>query len=182
MNAAPSFQELSPDIIMSSVEQFLNIRLNGVITPYNSYVNRVYGLQAADNSRYVVKFYRPGRWSAGCVLEEHRFLFQCGEHEIPVIPPIVPEGRTSLGEACGILFSVFPLRGGRTFDVTSDGDWARLGSIVGRMHQVGRMEAAGERAVCSPGETTVQQVEALMSGGLIPETCLADFRLVCGDT
>ncbi len=66
--------------------------------------------------------------------------------------------------------------------MTSDGDWARLGSIVGRMHQVGRMEAAGERAVCSPGETTVQQVEALMSGGLIPETCLADFRLVCGDT
>ncbi len=108
MNAAPSFQELSPDIIMSSVEKFLNIRLNGVITPYNSYVNRVYGLQAADNSRYVVKFYRPGRWSAGCVLEEHRFLFNAGNMRFPSYPRLCPKGGQAWGKPAAYCFPYFP--------------------------------------------------------------------------
>lgn len=182
MSFPPTFEDLSPDVIVSSVEKFLELRLDGVITPYNSYVNRVYGLQDGVGGRFIVKFYRPGRWSREGILEEHRFLFQCGEREIPVIPPLVSRAETSLGEACGILFAVFPLRGGRTFDIGTKDDWIRLGSIVGRMHQVGRMEPAKERVLCSPVATTSVEVEDLIGKNYVPEACLDDFRSVCQDT
>ena len=175
-----AFQDITPDSIIKHVEDHLGITLDGVLTPYNSYINRVYGLQDEDGARYIVKFYRPGRWTKESILEEHRFLFQCEENEIPVIPPIVPEGCGSLGETTGkICFALFPLRAGRTFDIAGDRDWVRLGSIIGRMHQVGRQETAEHRVLCSPETTTEKQIEKLLSGGLVHPDCAGDFENIC---
>ena len=44
----------------------------------NSYENRVYQFKAEDGLRYVVKFYRPERWSKAQILEEHSFAFELG--------------------------------------------------------------------------------------------------------
>ncbi|WP_237578171.1 phosphotransferase, partial [Klebsiella pneumoniae] len=46
------------------------------LTPLNSYENRVYQFQDEERHRYVVKFYRPERWSAEQILEEHLTRFQ----------------------------------------------------------------------------------------------------------
>ncbi|MFW5769131.1 MAG: phosphotransferase, partial [Spirochaetota bacterium] len=131
-------------MIVTAGEAYLDTRLDGVITPFNSYVNRVYGLRAEEGNPFIAKFYRPGRWSSECIGEEHRFVLQCAAAEIPVVPPLSAAGPVpaTLREREGILYTVFPLKGGRTFDVASDEDWVRLGSIVGRMHAVGRMEEA----------------------------------------
>jgi len=182
MDSKASFQDLTPDIILPSVEEHCGVNLEAVMTPYNSYINRVYGLQDEDNQRYVVKFYRPQRWSTEGILEEHRFLMQCAEEDIPVIPPLILQGQTTLGEARGIRFAVFPLRAGRTFDITSDKDWLRLGSIVGRIHQVGIKETAQHRTVCSPTATTEKYCEDIVTQGLIPPDCVDDFHAVCEQT
>jgi len=42
------FQDLTPEIIISCVEEHCGINLDGVIIPNNSYVNKVYGLQGED--------------------------------------------------------------------------------------------------------------------------------------
>lgn len=182
MNISSPFEVLSPENVVSSVEDHLGIRLDGMITPYNSYVNRVYGVRDEDGRRFIAKFYRPGRWSRDCILEEHKFIVECEKHEIPVISPLIPAGKASLGNADGILFSVFPLRAGRTFDITDDQDWVRLGSIVGRMHQVGKKEQSLKRPLCSPEKTTAGQVKQLISTGLVSGECLDEFTAVCKTT
>jgi len=182
MDEKTSFRELTPDIILPCVEECCGVSLEAVITPYNSYINRVYGLQDEEGRRHIVKFYRPQRWSAEGILEEHRFLQQCAEEQLPVIPPVILQDGTTLGEARGIHFAVFPLRAGRTFDITSEKDWARLGSVVGRIHQVGKKETAPHRTVCSPAATTGKYCKQLVAQGLIPPDCLDDFQSVCDQT
>jgi len=144
----------------------------------------VYGLRDEEGNPFVAKFYRPGRWSSECIGEEHRFVVQCAAAEIPVVPPLPAAGpvTATLREREGILYTVFPLKGGRTFDVASDEDWVRLGSIVGRMHRAGRMEEAERRVVCSPRETTAAEIEQLVGSGLIPEDLLPDFARICFET
>jgi Ser/Thr protein kinase RdoA (MazF antagonist) len=85
---AGSFQLLSPGLALQSVDEGYGLELDGTLDAYPSYVNRVYGIRAEDGERYVVKFYRPGRWSREAVLDEHRFLLDCAEAEIPVIAPL----------------------------------------------------------------------------------------------
>jgi Ser/Thr protein kinase RdoA (MazF antagonist) len=184
----PSFDRLSPDTIVAAGEAYLGRRLDGVITPFNSYVNRVFGLRDEEGNPFVAKFYRPGRWTEGCLREEHRFVRQCVEAEIPVVPPLSaddPSGPSevpTLRVAEGITHTLFPLRGGRTFDVASDEDWVRLGAIVARMHLVGEREEAKERSLCSPEHTTTDQVDRLASSGLIPDDLVSDFTGVCTET
>ena len=81
----PPFDGLSPELVLDAVERSFGLRLNGIITPYSSYINRVYGLESEAGERYVVKFYRPGRWSAAAIEEEHRFVIECMEQELPVV-------------------------------------------------------------------------------------------------
>ena len=71
------FAALSPDLVLSAAEAGLLTGFESVLTPYNSYINRVYALRDEDGSRYVIKFYRPGRWPREAVAEEHEFLRDC---------------------------------------------------------------------------------------------------------
>jgi Ser/Thr protein kinase RdoA (MazF antagonist) len=182
MDPKANFQNLTPEIILPCVEEHCAVRLQSVMNPYNSYVNRVYGLQDEDGQRYVVKFYRPGRWSPDSILEEHRFLLQCAEMDLPVIAPLILEDGSSLSEIEGIQFAVFPHRAGRTFDITSEEDWLRLGSIVGRIHQVGKSETAMHRVLCSPVATTEKYFRDLVSQGLVSPDCIDEFNSVCEQT
>jgi Ser/Thr protein kinase RdoA (MazF antagonist) len=111
--------------------------------------------------------------------EEHRFLFQCEEAEVPVVPPLLSLEGKSLGSTDQILFALFPFRGGRNFDITSDNDWTRLGSLIGRLHLAGQKETADQRIVCSPSETTKKQIDNLISSKLVHPDCLDDFEQIC---
>lgn len=87
---------LTPEVVLGAVEASFGLRLTGVVTPFASYVNRVYGLRAEDGSEYVAKFYRPDRWSDDAILEEHEFLFDCADAELPVVAPLADEEGATL--------------------------------------------------------------------------------------
>lgn len=53
-----------------------------------------------DSKRYVVKFYRPERWSSEQITEEHQFSLDLAELEIPVIAPLRLNSKT-LHTHCG---------------------------------------------------------------------------------
>ena len=59
-----SFDLLTPYVAMQAVESVIGTPVDGALTGYPSYVNRVYGFGAEDGRQYVAKFYRPGRWVA----------------------------------------------------------------------------------------------------------------------
>lgn len=178
MEQLPDFDTLTPDLLLSAVEKSHALRLSGVMTPYNSYVNRVYGLEDDDGCRYVVKVYRPGRWTGEAIRNEHRYVLQAAEEELPVIPPLPGTDGETLHRAGSFFYALLPLKGGRTFDPVSGEDWYRIGSLVGRLHRIGSRESAPERIRYTPAEVTARQVEALTASGLIPPAEGREFASV----
>ena len=189
----PAFDELTPELIMDAVEAHTGLFLDGTLTPYNSYVNRVFGVTDEDENRYIAKFYRPGRWSREAILEEHEFLADCAEAEIPVVLPLSAANST-LGEYEGFLFSVFPRVRGRTFDIAGDGDWERVGRVIGRLHRVGRIRQSPARLRLTPQSTTARYIADLTgsaAGGtsgaetagksLVHPDCAGDFNRICSE-
>ncbi len=204
-----SFDSLSPDAALSAVEESHGFRLDATLNPYSSYVNRVYGVKKEDGESLVVKFYRPGRWTEEAIHEEHRFLLDCVEAEIPVVAPLPGlDGRTlyrtrgagedetgAAGAAAGavsteavspgeqgILFSVFPKMGGRNFEADGDQDLIRLGALLGRCHAAGIRRAAPHRLTCLPGTLTRSFVDELLSQKLVHPKHAPDFQKICRET
>src|SRR5690349_10340866 len=74
---------LTPHKVLEAVEA-AGVPCNPVCHPLNSFENRVYEVEREDRARIVAKFYRPGRWTRDQILDEHRFLAELDEAEIPV--------------------------------------------------------------------------------------------------
>src|SRR5512147_2648294 len=116
---AEEFRRLTPDQVLDAVE-VCGRRCTGRFFALNSYENRVYQYELEDGSMVVGKFYRPGRWSREAILDEHAFLAELAEAEIPVACPLsLPNGGT-LGEVRGILYALFPRVRGRVPQELSD--------------------------------------------------------------
>src|SRR3954466_6837858 len=101
--------------MLTCVEQALGARATGRTFTLNSMENRVYDIELEDERRVVTKFYRPGRWSREQILEEHSFLLELVENEIPAVPPLIlGNGSTLDASSDGILFAVFDKVRGRS--------------------------------------------------------------------
>ena len=138
-NNAFNFQTLHPDTIMDALfEQ--GIRVDSGLTPLNSYENRVYQFQDEDRRRFVVKFYRPERWSVDQILEEHQFAIELLEDEVPVAAPLAFNGQTLLSHQ-GFHYAIFPSVGGRQFEADNIDQMEAVGRYLGRLHQTGREHA-----------------------------------------
>ena len=138
------FLGLTPDRVLAAVERS-GLRCNTVCYPLNSFENRVYEVELEGRSRVVAKFYRPGRWSAEQILEEHAFLAELETEEVPVCAVRhFPDGST-LQRIDDIYYSLSDRRGGRAPDELSDPLCRRLGTLVARMHNVAARHAAVHR-------------------------------------
>jgi Ser/Thr protein kinase RdoA (MazF antagonist) len=138
------FLGLTPEAVLAAVEA-AGLRCNPVCYPLNSFENRVYEVELADQTRLIAKFYRPGRWSAEQILEEHRFIADLAAAEIPVatVRPF-PDGAT-LRRTENIFYSLADRRGGRAPDELTPELALRLGRLVGRLHNVGAADPAPHR-------------------------------------
>ncbi len=176
-----SFEDLTPDKILKSAEISLEIPFSGYLHPLPSYINRVYELESAAGERFIIKFYRPGRWTFDCIMDEHDFILDCYENEIPVVPPIILNTGSTINEVDGIYYALFNKRSGRLIELNSDEDWIRLGAIVGRMHSVGYRFDADNREILHPQETTKSDVNYLLDQNLIPEPYKSEFVKLTGE-
>lgn len=177
MATCGDFTALTPDVMLDAVEQALGQRLTGLAQPHNSYINRVYELQAVAGERLIAKFYRPGRWTREALLDEHRFVLECAAEEIPVVAPMELAGGT-LHTVEGIFFAVFPKRWGRAFEATCDEDWRRLGRVLARMHGIGARAEAPDRVVMHPAHSTEADIAQLREAGVVSARQRADFFAV----
>ncbi|EYF04504.1 serine/threonine protein kinase [Chondromyces apiculatus] len=161
------FFSLTPQKVLEAVE-VAGVPCNPVCYPLNSFENRVYEVEREDRTRVVAKFYRPGRWTEAQLLEEHQFLQELAEEELPVCAPrAFPEGGT-LRQIEGIYYCLFDRMGGRAPDELDDGLLERLGMLVARMHNVGAARP-GVHRVRVDANTFVRQELAWMEGrGVLP--------------
>ena len=181
------FYELTPDRILNAVEA-CGFRCTGRCLALNSMENRVYEVEIeVDNpeklkSRHdafrVVKFYRPGRWSKEQILEEHQFLEDATEAELPVVAPLKFSDGTTLQSMkdIAIWFAVFPKVGGRINDEFNKTELQMLGRLLGRLHNVGAAKKAPHRMQLTPTTYGRASLALLEEKGILPKNLGSRYR------
>ena len=164
--SAHPYDLLTPDVIIGAVESCGGFSDRRILA-LNSYENRVYQVGMEEGAPLIVKFYRPGRWSEAAILEEHDFALELAQAEIPVVPPIVREGR-SLFEYEGFRFALFERRGGRWPELDTQAERAWMGRFLGRIHAVGRRRAFQHREWLDIARLGDDSRDFLLESGWIP--------------
>ncbi|WP_312671748.1 serine/threonine protein kinase [Pseudescherichia sp.] len=168
-----TFQTLHPDTIMDALfEQ--GIRVDSGLTPLNSYENRVYQFQDEDRRRYVVKFYRPQRWSVAQISEEHQFAHELMNDEVPVAAPLEFNGQTLLTHQ-GYCYAIFPSLGGRQFEADNLDQMEWVARYLGRLHQTGRKKVFTHRPSIDVNEYLIEPRKLFEQSALIPSGLKAAF-------
>jgi len=171
MTALAPYAGLTPETVLDALEG-AGLRGDGRLLALNSYENRVYQVWLEDGTSVVAKFYRPGRWSEAQILEEHAFVLELAEREIPAVAPLVLEGRTLAGHA-GFRFAVFPRRGGRTPELDRRDTLEWIGRFIGRIHAVGATRPFTERPALDAESFGREPRDWLLQHGFLPPERLA---------
>lgn len=138
------FYNLTPDVILKALEES-GFEPTGHCMALNSFENRVYDCKLEDGSHVVGKFYRPGRWNREQIQEEHDFLLQLKDDEIPVCAPVFfPDGGT-IHQIENIYYALWPRTGGRAGDELSDDALEILGRLLARIHNMGASKQCAHR-------------------------------------
>ncbi len=175
-----AFPELGPDTVLNLVEKALGIPCTNLCRQLNSYINRVFELEAVDGRGLVLKLYRPDRWSKTALQDEHDFLLELDEHEIPVIPPLTLQNGETLGHHDGLYFSVFPRCGGRSYDEFNEEQWLEIGRLLGRSHAIGAVHPSRDRITMLPDHSTNDQIQFILESNVIPRDDMASrFSSLC---
>ncbi|MCG9658401.1 serine/threonine protein kinase [Vibrio mediterranei] len=161
-----NFDALTPDFMWYALES-IGVRAESGLLALNSYENRVYQFTDEDRKRFVVKFYRPQRWSREQIQEEHDFSNELVENEVPIAAPLSINGET-IHEYQGYLFTLFNSEGGRQFEVDNLEQLEWVGRFMGRIHQVGAQKKFIHRPTIGLEEYVYQPRKLLQSSRFIP--------------
>ncbi|OIR04700.1 serine/threonine protein kinase [mine drainage metagenome] len=175
-NTDHSFSSLTPDCVLNALES-VGLRCDGRLLALNSYENRVYQVGIEDNAPLVAKFYRPARWTDEAILEEHAFVQELAEREIPVVPALLIDGRTLLPFE-GFRFSIFPKHGGRAPELEDRDTLEWLGRFLGRIHAVGAISNYRHRPELNIETFGTEPRAFLLANGFIPADIDAAYRSV----
>ena len=162
------FYHLTPDVIIRAVEE-CGFEPNGYVLTLNSFENRVYDIALEEGNHVVAKFYRPGRWSAEQIREEHQFLLDLQNDEITVCAPIVFNDGTTIKNIEGLHYAIWPRTGGRQEDELSDLDLEILGHLLARIHNTGSAGKMEKRIHLTGEEYVSKSLRFLAEGNWIPE-------------
>ncbi|RTL56904.1 MAG: serine/threonine protein kinase, partial [Rhodocyclaceae bacterium] len=168
------YSTLGPDTVLDALES-LGLRPDGRQLALNSYENRVYQVGMEDGPPLIVKFYRPQRWSDEAILEEHAFVAELAEQEIPAVPALTLAGRT-LHHFQGFAFALFPRQGGRAPELGDPDTLEWLGRFMGRIHAVGAIQPYRHRPALTPHTFGTESRDWLLANNFIPPELLASWQ------
>jgi Ser/Thr protein kinase RdoA (MazF antagonist) len=160
------FAALSPDVVLDAAAS-LGLDGGGHLFALNSYENRVYQLGRGEGA-FVLKFYRPGRWSDAQIAEEHAFTAELAAAELPVATPWVSDGRT-LFRFRGFRWSAFPWKRGRAPELDAPAARELLGRALARMHRIGELQPFRVRPRLGIERLGIQAREVVLDSGHVPE-------------
>jgi Ser/Thr protein kinase RdoA (MazF antagonist) len=151
---------------MNAVES-LGFLCDGCTYPLNSYENRVYQVGIEGQAPMIIKVYRPDRWSAEQILEEHEFCFELIDQELPAIAPWRNNEGQSLFNYDGFLFCIFSRRGGHAPEFAEPDHLEMLGRLLGRIHAIGGVQPFEHRPQISVDRLGTQSIQ-LISEAFMP--------------
>jgi Ser/Thr protein kinase RdoA (MazF antagonist) len=176
MNSLPpqDFSTLPPDRVLNAVES-VGFRSDGRLLALNSYENRVYQIGLEEGAPLIAKFYRPKRWTDEAILEDHSFVQELVDHEIPVVPAMLLNGKT-LHTFEGFRFSIFPKHGGRAPELEGRSTLEWMGRFLGRIHAIGSLKPYQERPILDIKSFGEQPRDYLLSHEFIPADLDTAYR------
>jgi len=177
------FFSLTPDRILDAVEK-TGLQCTGRAFQLNSMENRVYDLEIVSEEKKsgvdscITKFYRPGRWSFDQISEEHQFLFDLVEYDIPVVAPKRSESGETIFKLddLDIYFSIFPKVGGRNPSELDSEQLGIVGRLLARLHNVGSTKEAASRIELSPENYGYQSLDFLLENNSLPANIEQDYQ------
>ena len=175
-NSPNNFSTLTPDCVLNALES-IGLRSDGRLLALNSYENRVYQVGMEEGAPLVAKFYRPLRWADAAILEEHAFVQELVEREIPVVPALALDGRT-LHEFEGFRFSVFLKHGGRAPELEDRDTLEWMGRFLGRIHAIGALQPFQHRPTLNIENFGIVPRDYLLAHNFIPHDLGAAYRSV----
>jgi Ser/Thr protein kinase RdoA (MazF antagonist) len=185
------FYDLTPGRILDAVESSTGLRCTGRALALNSMENRVYEIELDLDERpknpserfLIAKFYRPGRWTRDQILEEHQYLAELAELEIPVVAPRPFIDGSTLHQLPdgGLYYALFPKIGGRSPDELSESEIAQVGRLLGRMHNVGAAKPAQHRLKLTPETYGTANLQHLLAAGIVPRDVEKEYAQVIQD-
>lgn len=176
---AHPYDALTPDLVMDAVES-LGLLTDQRVFALNSYENRVYQVGIDEASPVIVKFYRPERWSHEAILEEHSFSQELKDAELSVVAPEHING-ASLHHYQGFDFAVFARQGGYAPEIDSLDTLYRLGTTLGRMHQVASRAKFAHRRSLSIEQWALDNQQFLLQQQFIPSTLVPAYQTLSDD-
>lgn len=173
------YYRLGPEQLIKVVES-TGLLCDGRLLALNSYENRVYQVGIEDEAPLITKVYRPGRWTDEQILEEHSFSIEIADADIPLVPPMLINGKT-LHEYDGFRFAMFKRRGGHAPELDRKDTRIWLGRFLGRMHAVGAEKAFQSRPELTIDNYGNQSVKALLEDNWLPPHLESAFSSLSDD-
>ena len=184
--AAAPYSGLTPDLVLNALDS-VGLRGDGRLLALNSYENRVYQVwleeaqpatvPAPALAAVVAKFYRPTRWSYAQILEEHAYVANLAEREIPAVAAL-EIGKRTLHAYGGFRFAVYPMRGGRTPELENQDTLEWMGRFIGRIHAIGALKPFEARPSLDISGFGEDPRDWLLAHGFIPADLLDAWRSV----
>jgi len=174
---APPFAGLTPDVVLDALDG-VGLAGDGRMLALNSYENRVYQVAMEDGPPYVAKFYRPQRWTDAQILEEHSFVRELAEREIPVVAPLPLAGGNTLSTFAGFRFVIYPNCGGRAPELEDRATREWLGRFIGRIHAVAAQARFRERPTLDIESFGEEPRDWLLAHGFVPPDLDEAYRSV----
>jgi Ser/Thr protein kinase RdoA (MazF antagonist) len=172
-----AFSRLTPDFVLDALAT-LALHGDGRLLALNSYENRVYQISMEQGPPIVAKFYRPERWSDAAVLEEHAFVQELVEREIPVVPALPLADSSTLHYFNGFRFAIFPQHGGRAPELDDSATLEWMGRFIGRIHAVGALQPFVQRPALNIATFGEEPRDYLLAHDFLPADLAAAYRSV----
>ncbi len=175
-NINTPYETLDPHIILDAVES-IGFSCTGSLFALNSYENRVYQIGIEESAPLIAKFYRPHRWRDEAILEEHQFAAELLQREIPVVAPLVSQGKT-LHHYRDFRFALFPRKGGRSLELDNLEHLEWMGRFIGRLHAVGACQSFRYRPRIDTKTQGHTPYQYLLDNNFIPTHLKTNFCAV----
>lgn len=172
------YQQLTPDTVIDAVES-VGFLSDARILTLNSYENRVYQVGIEDASPLIAKFYRPGRWSDEQILEEHAFVEELHQLDIPSVPPLKHTTGHTLFRFGGFRFALYPRQGGHAPELDNLDNLCILGRFIGRLHAAGAARRFQSRPDLSVDRLGRSSQQFLLENDFVPASLRKAYESLC---
>lgn len=173
------YDALTPECLLDAVES-TGLKCDGRISALNSFENRVYQVWLDGSESIVAKVYRPQRWSRAAILEEHEYALALADAELPVVAPLVLNGRT-LHDHAGFMLALYPRQGGRTPEFEDEETLRWLGRFIARIHAVGALRDFEHRPEIGWDEFGEAPVRYVLEHHFVPDDLRVAYETTARD-